>query len=185
MKDSYWKRFLYFEKRIVSLETYIAFDQNNFQVFCIEILNLYLSICSEIEAIYKEILDDKSEINFNVFKEQFTNLENYSILTNEVIINNNSISFNPFITNDEKLLNCKWWTEHNQIKHNRDDRFSDATLLRLMESLSALFLLNLYLYFEKYKQRDLVPIPNLLSCNKFYIDNYIGGGGSRLFKFEK
>lgn len=88
MKDSYWKRFLYFEKRIISLETYIAFDQNNFQVFSIEILNLYLSICSEIEAIYKEILDDKSEINFNVFKEQFTNLENYSILTNEVIINN-------------------------------------------------------------------------------------------------
>ena len=72
MKDSYWKRFLYFEKRIISLETYIAFDQNNFQVFSIEILNLYLSICSEIEAIYKEILDDKSEINFNVFKEQFT-----------------------------------------------------------------------------------------------------------------
>ena len=66
MINSYWKRFLYLEKKLIELSNYIDLDERNFKTFSLEIMSLYLSTCSEIEAIYKEISNKKEGVQNSV-----------------------------------------------------------------------------------------------------------------------
>ena len=190
MINSYWKRFLYLEKKLIELSNYIDLDERNFKTFSLEIMSLYLSTCSEIEAIYKEISNKKGKnYNFREFRQDFSSLKNNQFLIAKVSLKYNSLELTPFIDINQKKEECddivpiKWWQDHNSIKHDRDMNFQYATLENFITALSALYLLNLYFHFEKNELSNISPIPELFEKDNFFVDMRLGGRGFEYHKF--
>jgi len=188
--NSYWKRFLYLEKKLIELSNYIDLDERNFKTFSLEIMSLYLSTCSEIEAIYKEISNKKGKnYNFREFRQDFSSLKNNQFLIAKVSLKYNSLELTPFIDINQKKEECddfvaiKWWQDHNSIKHDRDMNFQYATLENFITALSALYLLNLYFHFEKNELSNISPIPELFEKDNFFVDMRLGGRGFEYHKF--
>lgn len=185
MINNYWQRFLYLETKLKELSNYIQIDQRNFNVFSIEIMSLYLSACSEIEAVYKAISNKTGQqYNFDNFRSDFSSITDKDLLLEEVSFRNNSLKFKPFQDIESKVQNqfisIKWWKDHNLIKHNRELNFHNATLENFLNSLSAL---NLYFHYVKEDKSNISPIPEIFQTNKFYVDMRIGGKGFEYFKF--
>ena len=192
MSNSYWKRFLFLEKKLLELSNYVDIDEKNFKTFSLEIMSLYLSTCSEIEAIYKEITDKKGKsYNFKEFRQDFLSLKNNQFLLEKISLKYSSIELTPLIDinqkkeNQDDFIGIKWWQDHNSIKHDRDINFHYATLENFISSLSALYLLNLYLNFEKNELSSISPIPELFETNNFYVDMRLGGRGFEYIKFKQ
>ena len=70
----YWQYYKELEREVLSTRRYVDFDEENFSAFSIEYLKLFQAICSEIDAIGKEIakaLDPSFKSNDrqnNIFK---------------------------------------------------------------------------------------------------------------------
>ena len=75
-----------------------------------------------------------------------------------------SINYVPF---ESWALNAtpEWWTANNKVKHHRDTHFDCATLENLIGALSALFLLNYYLYRDKVLEGSLQPVTELFDID--------------------
>ena len=104
-----------------------------------------------------------------------------------VSFRNNSLKFKPFQDIESKdkdqFISIKWWKDHNLIKHNRELNFHNATLENFLNSLSALYLLNLYFHYVKEDKGNVSPIPEIFQTNRFYVDMRIGGKGFEYCKF--
>ena len=188
MINNYWQRFLYLETKLKELSNYIQIDKRNFNVFSIEIMSLYLSTCSEIEAIYKAISNKTGQqYNFDKFRSDFSSIADKDLLLEYVSFRNNSLKFKPFQDIESKdqnqFISIKWWKDHNLIKHNRELNFHNATLENFLNSLSALYLLNLYFHYVKEDKGNISPIPEIFQTNRFYVDMRIGGKGFEYCKF--
>ena len=135
MINNYWQRFLYLETKLKELSNYIQIDQRNFNVFSIEIMSLYLSTCSEIEAVYKAISNKTGQqYNFDKFRSDFSSIADKDLLLEYVSFRNNSLKFKPFQDIESKdkdqFISIKWWKDHNLIKHNSvHDKFHRTLIL--------------------------------------------------------
>ena len=54
--NNYWNYYLLLEKKVINLQNYITFSANNGSCYSIEIMNLIINICCEIDVIFKIIL---------------------------------------------------------------------------------------------------------------------------------
>ncbi len=144
------------EEDVNKLSRYIEFHPDNFNVFSIELVRLYLSICSEVDVVIKELCkkvtpeSKTSRINEYkaVIKPQLDTFINQSAISSEHIIH-----FMPWKDwNGEK--NPEWWTTYNKVKHNRTEHYSKATLKNVLEALAALYVVNLYLSYMDMKNMN-------------------------------
>ena len=55
MDYSYWNYFLSLERDLQTIGRYVEFSENNFNVYSVEILKLFLAASSEFEVVLKEI----------------------------------------------------------------------------------------------------------------------------------
>lgn len=165
--EMYWKNFLYLEKRFEELTRYVDLHEDNLPTFSVEIMNLYLSACSEIEAVYKEIFSKVGEsMNFDEFKAEVASLNESwkEFLKQPVTIDGYLQEIYPFrliIENTEESTYSKWWKNHNAIKHNRQYEWKNAKLGFLVEALAGLFILNLCLYFHKFQLERISKWPSM------------------------
>ena len=51
--DNYWNQYLLLEDKVKALELYIYFCKRNLSVNSYEIMNLLLSVCSELDTFFK------------------------------------------------------------------------------------------------------------------------------------
>lgn len=164
------------EKEFIDLSYYITFDRKQKSTYSTKIADMLLRTVSEIENLSKELckkenikfLDKKNHVRKTVyFNEYFIRLENVYGLSNKLVnlilenCNKNIIDakLRPFqkdmnIKNkDNEYKIWKWYFAYNKIKHDRVKNFRQANLENLLNSLAALFLLNVY-YMDKIFYRD-------------------------------
>ncbi len=158
--NAFWLHYLSLEKSLVEIGEYISINQDNFQCYSFKNMQLFFAVCSEIDSIFKHIQRNvypgiTSVENLNIVKniamlrDVFPRVNETSITTN---IDGSVIEFKPFEglfsdylenNNKNKVKPRSWWQQYNDVKHQRLDNFSKANLKNLLESLSALHVLNL------------------------------------------
>ena len=115
---------------------------------------MYLSICSEIEVVLKEIcikIDSNSKANnIHQCREAITK-EFECFSQQQILCTKFSFTFTPW-SHWGKEETPKWWRHYNNVKHNRNEHYNKATLANVLEALSALYMCNLYLVFIEHKQ---------------------------------
>jgi len=148
----YWNYYKQIENDFFSYVPYCELDKQNDNSFSMRYLQLILSICGEIDTIFKTFCYSiKSD-----FDTEKSGIDDYiDIITN---------CFPTFATETVNLLNYQyrtispwkavqynqipnWWSSYNKLKHHRDkvensrENYKMATQKNTIEALSALYIL--------------------------------------------
>lgn len=145
----FWSYYLNLEERFINTTKYVEVNTNNYSTYSIEYTSLLLSICSEIDVIFKEICGfnqtDEKKIKdyFNIVTSKFSD-----IFKEKVVYSLKSITLTPF-----KNWNTKspiWWSNYNKLKHGRLNNFTLGNLKNVLNALAALYTL------ERYQLKNIV-----------------------------
>ncbi|MCV2883879.1 hypothetical protein OE749_04140 [Aestuariibacter sp. AA17] len=151
MSNTNWPFYFSLEADVINLSRYIEFDRKNFGVYSIELLRILLSTCSEIDVVLKQIcaqLDENSKANNIAQYQKLICKDIDGFEEQHVVCSRFNLSFQPWNSWVDKK-SPEWWRSYNEVKHNRDEHYSKASLQNVLESLSALYLVNMYNVFLK------------------------------------
>jgi hypothetical protein len=166
MSNLFWPIYKKLEEDFMELSYYIAIDKKQLKTYSIKIADLILRSVSECENIAKELCK-KENIKFRdkngkirqyiLFNEYINRLEevyglghkHVSCIFNNIKQDTFDIKHTPFakkkiMKNGKEKEFLNWYNSYNLIKHDRVKNFREANLGNLIDSLAALFLLNVY-----------------------------------------
>lgn len=168
--NQFWLHYISLEKSIGDISEYIAIHEDNYQTYSFKNMQLYFAVCSEIDSIFKHIRANigndvdkpkKNSDNPNIVQHKdminkyFSKIKKTKVVLD---ISGFDLEFQPFGvlfdsyqtkqasrqagTYEEKDYQG-WWEDYNAVKHQRLESFRKANLNNLLNSLSALHILNL------------------------------------------
>lgn len=180
MVNQYWKYYLALENAFLETERYVELDYtNNSNTYSMTYMQLFQSICSEIDVVGKA-LAIKCEPAFKPTK--YTGINEWwyhisqrfldiQVLTCNFMGSNDIAPWSGFVVIKNPQKGKKyildepnnshtpdWWNKYNGAKHNRTQKeneksnYMNANLKNVVDSLSALYILEtklLELVFDK------------------------------------
>lgn len=162
---SHWNYFIALEEDLDRLARFVDLSGQNDNTYSIEIARLFLSASAEVDVVLKGLVrkhDAQSHAaSINAYYPEVTahcpNFVRYSIT-----IPRYSITLTPWI---DWAPNTppKWWSDHNKVKHHRDQHFDLATLKNCLNAVAALMVTVIHLYSEQAVQGELLLLPRLLN----------------------
>lgn len=139
----YVKYFAMLEERLVSTEKFVAFENQNLDVFSIEYASIINDCCGLINGFCFElcrtviknktrfdIKDYKSFIYNHLQKDELVYCGKFILQPWEKLLNN------PI---SDKTSNPLWWDDYNQIKHSGKPNFMKATLRNAISCMAGMF----------------------------------------------
>jgi hypothetical protein len=173
-----WRFFETVDQDIQRLSRFIEFSPANYPTYSVELARLYLSVCSEIDVIAKQLC---SKIDPNA---KAGDIKDYQVVICQKYPNfsafaiempSHQLSFIPWGDWQNESV-PGWWTGHNKVKHMRDKYFAMANLKNVLEASSGLLVILTYFY-----QADLysiVPPPTLIPAFSMfrYESRYFASG---------
>lgn len=179
----HWNYFLALERDMDVLSRYVEFCEENFAVYSVELAHLLFAAASEVDVVCKLICDQVApgapRANINDYKAVLLHVLPDLPYT-DVFVPRYGLSYRPW-SNWEGDKNPDWWRSYNNVKHERDTYFHEATLKNSLNALGALLVLTVHYYSRKlapeYGQvlrpkdttRQLIPESTLLRLQD---DNY-------------
>ena len=166
--EDYWEYYLTLESNFINTFRYVALDKKNKKCYSVEFFGLIQSICSEIDSVMKVLcgLPGNSDSHqANIFKYKQI-LESKNIfLHNDVITlrRSNYTNLIPF-DNWKSTISLKWWKSYIGLKHDRLGNIKDANQYNALVSLSALYLLEVYLIKTINKNNHIIKESQLFNC---------------------
>lgn len=145
---SIWQYYLQLENDFYATLNFVEFSDDNFSVFSKEYSKQLLSICSEIDIVFKQICElvdsSKERKNITDYANILTSYEGLTSAKVRFLLNQNE--FVPF-DNWTQNNSPSWWKDYNLVKHSRldDDNYKKGNLKNVFTSLAALYILNRYL----------------------------------------
>ena len=162
----YWHYFLAIEDDFVKALRYVDLDDANMDTFSIEFARIILAVGSEIDVLAKVLCKEHS---LSIMPE---NIEGYRKAI--------TAKFNGFVELEVMILRAErsvkpweswcedkspsWWKAHNDVKHERNVNFKQATLKNTLEAMAGLFVLVCYVC-QKELRSNAVLLPQLLSLD--------------------
>jgi len=208
----HWNYFLALEKDLESVSQYVEFCKDNLDTYSIKLAHLLLSSASEIDTVAKcvcSIIDPKAKPkNIDQYRkiirsaeETETGMGGFAKGPPPVLPDNQKHRmsdlivilprYNMFLTPWKTWAEDKnpaWWQSYNNVKHERNNHFNEATLGNVLYSVSALLCINyIYCRFElskdkqhfryQYRGRNITrymePASTLLRFDSAFYDNPI------------
>lgn len=162
IKD-YWRYYLMLEQRFCETTRYVELTEDNYQTYSLEYVNELQSIGSEIDVLMKILCGFGQNERKNISDYCPKILEKYpDIIEREVNVETLDDPVIPFKGWDKKeaAKSLDWWTAYNDIKHGRVLNIRNASLKNVLDSLAALYILEMYYLKEIAKQNEELDIPN-------------------------
>lgn len=194
---NYWNYYIELERELLSVKKYVDFHKDNFNTYSIEFLKIYQAICSEIDVIGKamaqeinpdftpqdksnnilkwwyEIQDkyiipiDNDKVYLTYATECF--LDSFDITPWKNFLSQQYLDSRGKIRYKSNSTIPKWWTEYNEVKHNRTSQISPeatklnytkANLKNVCYALTALYFLEIAYMNYLGTQNDLEAFIN-------------------------
>lgn len=164
----HWNYFLALEIDIEKLSKYIEFTSDNFRVYSIEIAHILLAASSEVDVVAKQLCnlvdslckDSNIEQYRNTLRKALPELE-----TSTVTLPRYGLELTPW-SNWQEDKTPNWWRSYNNVKHQRDQHFSEANLINVLNAMSGLFLIVLHYYRGIIEGRRIEPPPSIFTPPK-------------------
>jgi hypothetical protein len=185
----FWQVYLNLESEVLELSKYIFFTDTNshqLETYSAHIADLLVRVCVEIEAISKELYFDNGGTkprgsNDIYFDEDCLELLNNLCKTDSKVVKVVATNFqlekdeNKVLTplkNAHKRSKVLWVKAYQAVKHDRYNSLHYGNVKALLQSMGALFLLNIY-------YRDIK-----LTIKYLELHNLDMGFGSKIFTLE-
>ncbi|HKL20642.1 MAG TPA: hypothetical protein VJ904_02480 [Tichowtungia sp.] len=146
---SCWHYFLLLESDFAAAARHLVGTERNDTACSIEFAKQIVCICTECEALLKQISQSifpkNNAANMGHYKR--TLLGHYpDIHKAAVLLRPNQRTLHPFEAWGDSGGRIDWWNAYQDIKYHRDSNFEKATLKNTLEALGALLILELTLY---------------------------------------
>ncbi|WP_236175663.1 hypothetical protein [Pseudomonas pseudonitroreducens] len=175
---AHWNYFLALERDIERISRYIEISEDNFSVYSLELAHTLFAASSEVDTVAKILCEKARPGSGCANMMQYRELIMESIPEfsgTEVYIPRYGLTLTPW-SNWNEGKSPDWWRSYNQVKHERDTHFNQATLKNTLNSMGALLVmvLNYYSYLFMVEDgvlgikraiRELEPGSNLLFLN--------------------
>lgn len=167
----HWNYFLAIVDDLHNLTRYIEPNEANYGVFSLELARILLAAGSESDVLLKDICSrecpesraESINMYMSVMKASYPYFPSFGLH-----IPKWGLELHPWSnwTNDEVP---DWWTATNKVKHHRGNEFSRASLKNTLNSVGALYILNLFHYIDFARSGDLLPIQSIFRVEEqFY-----------------
>lgn len=209
----YWAHYIALEKEFSETFRYVSLAKDNYETYSEAYLKLLLQIGSELDIMLK-IFCKLKEPTFKGEKiseyRSCINQHETSFATQKILVHALEDIIQPWKVWKEKTNNrLDWWTVYNKVKHERTnigqvenetkEYYKFANLKNCLYSLSALYQVNSYIYYQlAQKEQDEIqtPLPGSRVFRLtgehwdnvcFYGDNafYINGTGHLIMRSSK
>ena len=149
MEDSYWNYFLKLESDFHATARYIGCSKANDTTCSIEFAQQLVCISTECESLLKKLcktIDPKNPAaNMGHYKQAM--LKKFPKMhTASVRVDRFHRTEHPFGGWNGSGSRLEWWNAFQDIKYHRDNNFEKANLNNTLNALSALLILEIYLY---------------------------------------
>ena len=184
---THWNYFLALEADLVTLSRFVELTKDNFATYSIEMAHLLMTAASEVDVVMKKYCailsptDHPETIDAyrRIFRPKRPDLENTA-----VSIARFDVVLSPW-KNWQRDETPEWWTDHNKVKHERDEHFSKANLKNTLNAMGALFLLLALYYFEDVECRALAPAPVLFTPPSFLFGRTMAFAGESRISYRR
>jgi len=166
----HWRYLLLLEEDLMLLARYIEFTSDNYDSYSVELGRILLSAGSEVDVVAKQVcqkVDPKTKAkNIGHYRQQlrpaFPQIEHMTFVMPRF-----GLELCPWSNwqNNKKPL---WWDAYNNVKHNRHNKFSEANLKNVLNSIAGLLVLVLHLYHKFAEEGSLSPNPTLFRPTEKY-----------------
>lgn len=172
-ENKYWRYYLMLEEDFLKTIRFVEIDEVNFNTYSVEYTKQYQSICSEFDVLCKVICKFIDEHNSPGKIEEYANiiLRNNNEITGRIVgvKNSNTIELKPLLEwkIEGEYKSPNWWSSYNKVKHNRTEHYKKANLQNVLNSLSGLYVLEMYLLeIVCERQNEGVPENELIEKNE-------------------
>ncbi|HEX8127851.1 MAG TPA: hypothetical protein VF527_02035 [Pyrinomonadaceae bacterium] len=144
----HWNYFLALENDLEVVSRYIEFSQSNFKTYSIELAHLLFAASSEVDVIAKSLckLLNPTMPRHTINDYRLTITQGIPNLANEqVFIKRYGLTLTPW-KNWQGNTNPLWWRSYNNVKHERNQYFPEATLKNALNALAGLLVVTFYYY---------------------------------------
>jgi hypothetical protein len=169
----HWNYFLAIESDIDVVSRFIEPCEDNYQTYSQELARILIASTSEIDVLLKGICEqiEPAAKADNIGKYETVIRNNHPQLFEfKLHIPRWGLVLKPWTdwaANQPPL----WWTACNKVKHHRDAEYKRANLKHTLNSIGALFIVNLYFHREHAEQAMLLPMQKLFRVD----DTHFGG----------
>jgi len=144
----HWNYFLALEHDLELASRYVEFCDANMGTFSVELAHLLLAASSEVDVVAKLLcqrLDsDAPRGNIDQYRAVLTP-HLHDLAAVQVFVPRYGLTLTPW-ENWASGNNPDWWRSHNNVKHERDAFFHEATLHNALNALAALLTLVFHHY---------------------------------------
>ncbi|MPQ76886.1 hypothetical protein [Hydrogenovibrio sp. JE_KL2] len=149
-RNIHWDYYISLEQDLENLSRYIEFEKSNFSTHSLELTRLLLTIGSEVDVVAKELcclFSSKTQCGSRInqykkiLKDNIPDISSISVYSDRYMLR-----FTPWLNwQNIEAENPSWWKAYNDVKHYRGEHFKDANLQNVLEAMSALLIMNIYL----------------------------------------
>ena len=147
----HWNYFLALEHDTEQLSRYVEFCEPNYSVFSIELAHLLFAAASEVDVVAKLLCEQVAPAapRANILDYRAALVPAIAELPEvEVFVPRHGLSLKPW-SNWSGPQSPLWWRSYNDVKHQRDAHFDQATLKNALNALAALLVLTFHYYARK------------------------------------
>jgi hypothetical protein len=177
--DEHWNYLLSTEEDLLKLSRYVEFDKRNYNCFSVEMARLLMAAAAEVEVVCKQLclaVNPASRASvINQYRDEIVRAFPM-IPAFEVIIPRYGLRLKPWANWRRPNKPPLWWTAYNKTKHHRHTEYHKACLKNVLNAVSGLFVICLYLYKEKAELGELVPTPFILRPSEAMFRGISHGG---------
>jgi hypothetical protein len=142
------------------LSRYIEMTQDNFTTYSIELVRIILPACSEIDVVAKQLYKSKKNDTMTecsaIIPKPYPELP-----TTEVLVPAHSITLKPW-DDWSNLKSPQWWSDHNKVKHRRNDNYQKANLGNALNTVAGLLVLIRCLYQSDWDNGEGYDAPKFM-----------------------
>lgn len=144
----HWNYFLALEHDLELASRYVEFCNDNMQTYSVEFAHLLLAASSEVDVVAK-LLCQQLDLaaprnNIDQYRQVLTgNIPELSAM--QVFVPRYGLELTPWF-NWASTTSPDWWRSHNNVKHERNAFFQEATLKNALNAMAALLTLVFHYY---------------------------------------
>lgn len=160
---NHWNYFLAIESDIEAVSRFIEPCEDNYQTYSQELARLLIASASEVDVLLKglcEQLEPAANADNIGRYEAIIRHKLPQVFDFKLQIPRWGLELTPWVdwtANNPPL----WWTACNKVKHHRDTEYKRANLKHALNSIGALFIVNLYFHRQHAEQATLLPMQKL------------------------
>lgn len=160
--------FLCIEDDLLELSRWIEFCTANNNVYSLELARLLMTVAAESDvvakALCKRIKPNSRASGINSYQSEL--VVAYPMLPQATVeMPRFGLSFTPWENWSVQCNSPDWWRGYNHVKHDRAQRFTEASLKNVLNATAALLLLIVMLYSADHTY--LIPSPKIFIPRTF------------------